>query len=147
MPWLSTCSLTTLKAVGVIVFGYSSRSKDDSARVEITEINTVGVSMKGVGKVVVNAIASDLMIIIPFRNLRTLPPPVSCKSVQHIQYFCVRHITLLLATCVAPPCWFCLIFYCHFHAPIAIQYNAELPPSLVFPPAAYLNPVVVKLPS
>lgn len=75
MPWLSTCSLTTLKAVGVIVFGYSSRSKDDSARVEITEINTVGVSMKGVGKVVVNAIASDLMIIIPFRNLRTLPPP------------------------------------------------------------------------
>jgi hypothetical protein len=31
--------------------------------------------MKGVGKVVVNAIASDLMIIIPFRNLRTLPPP------------------------------------------------------------------------
>ena len=140
MPLLSTCSLTTLKAVGVIVFGYSSRSKDATARVEITEINTVGVSMKGVGKVVVNAIASDLMIIIPFRNLRTLPPPVSCKSVQHVQYFCVRHITLLLAACVAPLCWFC----CHFHAPIAIQYNAELPSALVFPPDAYLNPVAVK---
>ena len=100
----------------------------------------MGVSTNGVGKVVSNAIASDLMIIIPFRNLRTLAPPGSGKSVQHVQYFCVRHITLLLAACVAPLCWFC----CHFHAPIAIQYNAELPSALVFPPDAYLNPVAVK---
>lgn len=140
MPTLSTCSLTTLKPVAVTVFGYSSRSKDATSRVEIAEINTVGVSTNGVGKVVFNAIASDLTIIIPFRNLRTLPPPVSCKSVQHVQYFCIRHITLLLAACGASLCWFC----CHFHAPIAIQYNAELPSVPAFPPDAYLNPVAVK---
>ena len=75
MPSLSTCSLTTLNPVGVTVLGYSSRSKDAAHRVVTADTNTVGVSMKGVGKVVVNAIASDLMIIIPFRNLRTLPPP------------------------------------------------------------------------
>ena len=80
--------------------------------------------MKGVGKVVSNAIVSDLMIIIPFRNLRTLPPPVSCKSVQHIQYFCVQHITLLLATCVAPLCWFCLILCCHLRS---LRITAGLP--------------------
>lgn len=87
MPALSTCSLTTLKPVDVTVFGYSSRSKDATPRVVITEINTVGVSTNGVGKVVSNAIASDLTSIIPFRNLRTLPPPVSCKGVKYIQYF------------------------------------------------------------
>lgn len=74
--------------------------------------------MKGVGKVVSNAIASDLMIIIPFRNLRTLPPPVSCKSVQHVQYFCVRHITLLLAACVAPLCLVLLSFPCSYRYPV-----------------------------
>ena len=129
-----------LNLVEVIVLGYSSRSKDATPRVVTTDTNTVGVSTNGVGKVVSNVTVLDLMIIIPFRNLRMPSPPVSCKSIQHVQYFCVRHITLLLAACVAPLCWFC----CHFHAPIAIQYNAELPSALVFPPDAYLNPVAVK---
>lgn len=67
--------LKMLNPVGVTVLGYSSRSKDATHRVVTTDTNTVGVSTNGVGKVVFNAIASDLMIIIPFRNLRTLPPP------------------------------------------------------------------------
>lgn len=133
----------TVKPVDVVALGNSSRSQDVLPRVEPADMNTVGVSTKGTGKVVFNAIVLDLMIIIPFRNLSTLPPPISRKSVQHIQYFRIRHITLLLASCVAPLCWFC----CHFHAPIAIQYNAELPSVELFPPAAYLNPVVVKYPS
>lgn len=61
--------------MAVTVFGYSSRSWADCPRVEVMAVNITGGWRKGTGKVVRSEIVLDLMIIIPFKNLRMPSPP------------------------------------------------------------------------